>query len=119
MHLFVTGAASFVGAELLRLCDERGIAVTGIDLRDVGRPDCRIADIREAAIADHIPQGVDAVVHMAALSRDADCRGRGAECFDVNVMGTLNLIEAKFQLNVIGMQVLPQPSPDVVRGTVE
>ena len=53
-----------------------------------------MADIRSPTLAEHIPENVDAVVHLAALSRDSDCRDSPAECFDINVMGTLNVIEA-------------------------
>lgn len=37
---------------------------------------------------------------MAALSRDPDCKGKSFECFDINVMGTLNLIRAAIKKNV-------------------
>lgn len=94
MRVFVTGAASFIGTALLRACDLRGIEVIGIDATDPVRPDCQRADIRDPSIGDLIPDAVDAVVHLAALSRDPDCRGRGYECFDVNVMGTLNVARA-------------------------
>ena len=94
IHIFVTGFGSFVGEALLRACDARGIAVTGIDARAGARADCAVADIRSPTLAEHIPENVDAVVHLAALSRDSDCRDSPAECFDINVMGTLNVIEA-------------------------
>lgn len=93
MQIFVTGCASFVGKELLRQCKRKGIDVVGIDLVDTGIPDCAVADIRSPAIVEHIPPRVDAVVHLAALSRDPDCRDKAYQCFDANVMGTLNLIE--------------------------
>ena len=94
MKVFVTGAASFVGGELLRICREKKIGVNGIDLVDMDQPNCSVADIRSPNISDYIPTGVDAVIHLAALSRDPDCRNKAFKCFDANVMGTLNLIEA-------------------------
>jgi len=94
MHIFLTGTSSFIGRELLRLCDERRIQVTGIDAVNSGRPGCSVGDIRSPSLADSIPEGVDAVVHLAALSRDPDCRNRAQACFDINVMGTLNVMEA-------------------------
>lgn len=90
----MTGSSSFVGRELLAQCDAAGIEVSGIDMAAPARPDCTRADIRDRSIGDLIPERADAVVHLAALSRDADCRGRLDECFDVNVMGTLNLAAA-------------------------
>lgn len=94
MKLFVTGTASFIGKELLRLCQEKDIEVTGADLIDNGQPNCTAADIRSPEIKALIPTGVDAVIHLAALSRDPDCRDKALKCFESNVMGTLNLIEA-------------------------
>jgi nucleoside-diphosphate-sugar epimerase len=94
VRVFLTGAGSFIGREFLRLCDAGGLTVTGIDLVPVDRNDCHVADIRSPGIADLVPEGVDALVHLAALSRDADCRGKAYECFDINVMGTLNMVEA-------------------------
>lgn len=94
MKVFLTGSDSFVGAEVLRLCDDRGIEVVGIDITDPTRSDCLKADIRDRAVADLIPEGVDAILHLAALSRDPDCRDRGYDTIDINVLGTHNLIDA-------------------------
>lgn len=92
MHLAITGSASFIGREIRRQCGESGIAVTGVDVFDSGDENCHMADIRDPSIADLIPEGADAIIHLAALSRDPDCRDKGYECFDTNVMGTLNLM---------------------------
>jgi UDP-glucose 4-epimerase len=98
MHLFVTGVGSFVGRALSALCEQRGIRVSGIDTRPVEHAGATVADIRDRArLLAVIPNDVDAIVHLAALSRDQDCKGRAIECLDVNVMGTLNLIDAARQ----------------------
>ena len=94
MKLFITGSASFIGRELLRLCLERKIQVTGVDLLDSGSPNCLVADICSPKISEFIPFDTDAIIHLAALSRDNDCRDQVFKCFDLNVMGTLNLIDA-------------------------
>ena len=52
--------------------------------------DCFQGDITKDEIADLIPE-VDAIVHLAALSKDPDCRGKAVKCFDSNVMATLRL----------------------------
>lgn len=94
MKIFITGQNSFIGRELARCCAERGIEVVGIDTNCADLTSCHTADIRDRDVAKYIPLDVDAVVHLAALSRDADCRGQVARSFDVNVMGTLNLLDA-------------------------
>jgi len=86
MKIFVTGSKGFIGKELVSQCKKRGIEVVEADLPE--------ADIRKKDIVDLIPEGADAVVHLAALSSDTYCKNRGYDCFDINVMGMLNLIEA-------------------------
>mgnify|MGYP001601917033 CR=1 FL=1 len=87
MKLFITGSKGFIGHELVRQCQENGIEVIGADRADG-------FDIREKSAIDHIPQKVDAIIHLASLSSDTFCRGNEYECFDNNVMGTLNLMQA-------------------------
>jgi len=94
--IVITGSESFVGKVLIKQCIEKKIPVIGIDLVDVTHSDYvyHQIDIRDPKIQEIIPENIDAIIHLAALSRDADCKGKGYDCFDVNVMGTLNLINA-------------------------
>ncbi len=87
MKLFVTGSDGFIGSELVSQCKAKGIEVVGADIRSG-------FDIRSKDIAVSIPEEVDAIVHLAGLSNDTVCKGNGYECFDINVLGTLNLMEA-------------------------
>jgi nucleoside-diphosphate-sugar epimerase len=91
--LFITGAESFIGRALRARCDNAGHATTGIDSAAPTDSPTRRADIRDPAIADLIPDGAT-VVHLAAISRDPDCRADPKAAFDVNVTGTLNLAAA-------------------------
>ncbi len=87
MKLFVTGSDGFIGSELVSQCRNQGIEVVGADIRSG-------FDIRSKDIASSIPEGVDAVVHLAGLSNDTSCKNNGYACFELNVLGTLNLMEA-------------------------
>lgn len=87
MRLFITGSDGFIGSELISQCKDKGIEVVGTDIKSG-------FDIRSKDIAATIPEGVDAVVHLAGLSNDTACKNKGYECFEVNVLGTLNLMEA-------------------------
>lgn len=102
MKIVVTGSESFVGKELISQCKTKGIEVIGLDSRETESTNYEFhkVDIRASTVADFIPVGIDAIVHLAALSRDADCRGRAYECFDINVMGSLNLIRVASKKNV-------------------
>ena len=92
MKLFVTGVQSFIGKELIRQCDASGIQVEGMDLLESEDDRFWVGDIRDRNIAEKVPEDIDALVHLAALSRDADCRADSYAAFDVNVMGTLNMM---------------------------
>ena len=94
MNIAVTGAGSFIGAALHRYCEAHGIGWTGIDLTPAGPVHAIVADISRPGWEDQLPDGLDALVHLAAISRDADCRRDPARAIEVNLTGTLRVIEA-------------------------
>lgn len=102
MKILVTGSESFVGRELISHCKDHKIQVVGIDSIRPENPEYEFhqKDIRSENISDLIPSDIDALVHLAALSRDQDCAGKAYDCFDINVMGTLNVIKAALKKNV-------------------
>ena len=91
--MFVTGSESFIGRSLFARCKALGIDAIGIDSMATAEAHSTQADIRDPAIADLIPEGAT-VVHLAAISRDPDCRADPRGAFDVNVTGTLNVAAA-------------------------
>ncbi len=93
MTLFLTGTESFIGKNLVRMCREAGIEVSGIDAAAPSQAGFHQADIGDPAVGDLIPEGAT-VVHLAAISRDPDCRADPRHAFDVNLGGTLNLAAA-------------------------
>ena len=87
MKILITGSESFVGKDLIAKCKEAKIEVIGIDSIKPENPNYEFyqKDIRSDQIDDLIPSGIDALVHLAALSRDQDCAGKAYDCFDINV----------------------------------
>ena len=100
--IVITGSESFVGQELIKQCIKEKIAFLGIDLIDKKNPEYpyQKADIRKEEIFQILPENTDVIIHLAALSRDSDCKGNAYDCFDINVMGTLNLIKIAKRKNV-------------------
>lgn len=94
MTVVITGTESFIGEELRRHCREAGVEYVGLDSVASDDPACVVMDIRSPEVERIIPQGAEALVHLAAISRDQDCRADPSLAFDVNVMGTLALIRA-------------------------
>lgn len=98
MTFFVTGAESFIGRALIARIKAEGHAYVGIDsLAPEGTATLK-ADIRDPAIAGLIPEAAT-IVHLAAISRDPDCRADPQTAFDVNVLGTLNVAAAAQKRN--------------------
>ncbi len=94
MKIVITGSESFIGKELKQHCRSQNIEFVGIDAipsEDIGHV---TLDIRSPQIENVIPQNAEALVHLAAISRDRDCKENPHLAFDVNVLGTLNLIRA-------------------------
>ena len=98
MTIVVTGAQGFIGRTLAAACRQQGIEVVGLDSAS-GSASIQ-ADIGDASIGDVIPEGADTVVHLAAVSRDPDCRADPQAAFAVNTVGTLNLFGAARRRNV-------------------
>lgn len=94
MNLAVTGAASFVGEALHSYCQAHRIGWTGVDLGPAGPRHAIAADITGTGWWDAWPGGADALVHLAAISRDADCRQDPARAIAVNLTGVQRVIEA-------------------------
>jgi len=94
VKVFVTGAEGFVGKRLVARLKDKGIEVTAVDIITVPGSSVTVADIRSRAIGNLIPEGADAIIHLAGLTRTPDCQNKGYACFDANVMATLNLVDA-------------------------
>ena len=106
--MFVTGHTGFKGAWLCLWLTDLGAEVTGFALPPPTRPSlfevARVADrvrhvlgdIRDpeavrSAVADARP---DIVIHMAAQSLVRESYAAPTETWDVNVMGTIHVLEA-------------------------
>ena len=95
MLIVITGSESFVGREIIKQMKTKNIEIIGIDSVNSASQDYEFhqCDIRSEEIGRIIPENADAIIHLAAMSTDPICKKNPYECFDVNVMGTLNIIK--------------------------
>lgn len=100
----VTGGGGFIGSNLAHALVARGDSVAIIDnfttgrrenLRDLaGKIDLFEGDIRDAALVEKAMRGADFVLHQAALPSVARSVEAPEESHDVNINGTLNVLQA-------------------------
>ncbi len=96
MRVLVTGGAGFLGSHI---CDElirRGHEVVVFDLHDpnAGDREIVIANICDSAAVQMAMDGCDAVFHCAAIADLDRARELPRQAIDVNVLGTLSVLEA-------------------------
>ncbi len=113
MHIFVTGAAGFIGSQTAERLLHRGDRVTGIDAFDFGYdPALKEAnaallsrhdgfrlvrgDIRDRALLDRIfdEDRPDVVIHLAARAGVRPSLEDPASYIDINLNGTVQILEA-------------------------
>jgi GDP-4-dehydro-6-deoxy-D-mannose reductase len=89
MKALVTGAAGFVGQHLCAHLVENGDTVVAVDRAD--GPDLLDGPAVSALLADVSP---DVVYHLGGWSDVGASWTEPAKCFEVNAIGTLNLLQA-------------------------
>jgi UDP-glucose 4-epimerase len=103
MRLLITGGCGFVGTNLVaRLAGRNDVQVRVFDNESLGKREHLGAfageffkgDLRDRAALEAALDGVDAVVHLAANTRVIESIEDPAENFDVNVIGSMNLLQA-------------------------
>ncbi len=102
MNVLVTGGAGFIGANLVRLLLEEGHRVRVLDNFSTGQPDYLEGldleiiegDILDRDVVTHAVRGMEGIVHLAAQTGvPGSIKNPRFDC-RVNVMGTLNMLEA-------------------------
>lgn len=94
MRTLVTGAAGFVGKHLVRKLLVEGHEVIAFDKRECNLGTKTIRGDIASFDFEEILEDVDVVFHLASLLGTAELFHRIIEAERVNVLGTLNLLEA-------------------------
>ncbi|TMJ24175.1 MAG: NAD(P)-dependent oxidoreductase [Alphaproteobacteria bacterium] len=92
MTVLVTGSSGHLGEALVRTLRARRRETVGIDVRAGAFTD-RVGTITDRAFVRRCMQGVDIVLHTAALHKPHLVTHSRQDFVDINVSGTLNLLE--------------------------
>jgi len=109
MNTLVTGGAGFIGSNIVRLLVEEGHQVAVLDNLSSGYR-CNLdpfptvqfieGDVRDKAAVNRAMVGVDAVIHVAASVGNVRSIERPIEDSEINIIGTLRVLEAARQAGV-------------------
>ena len=102
MRALVTGGAGFIGSHLVELLEEKGIDVVVLDDLSTGRREnlkgtkakLVVGTITSKEIVNDLMRGIDWVFHLAALVSVPESIENPEKTVDVNIKGTLNLLES-------------------------
>ena len=95
MRVLLTGSSGWLGRFLAPLLRANGHRVTGLDVAPGTDTDI-IGSVADRALIDRVfaERGIEAVIHGGALHKPDIARYPAQAFIDVNVTGTLNLLEA-------------------------
>lgn len=99
MNIFITGIKGFVGSHLANALFEQGHKVLGIDnlfhpCLNITKMEFTYGDIRDKDLVDSFVSKSDIVFHLAAQIHVDYSIEHPQETVDINVSGTLNVLEA-------------------------
>ena len=104
LSIFITGAAGFIGSHLGNRLIEMGNAVYGLDsyfhaTKNPLKFECERGDVRWPDLLLMRARNADAIIHLAAAINVDFSAADPESVYDVNLGGTLNILEAARKLD--------------------
>jgi UDP-glucose 4-epimerase len=96
MNVLVTGGSGFIGRNIVKLLKEQGDTVATLDIKDKNSvADYHIiCDVRNRQMVEKALNGIDYVYHLAAVTSPPEFENLTGDGYDVNVLGTYNILAA-------------------------
>jgi len=99
-RIIVTGSSGKLGKEIVRLLRTNNYEVLGIDLLK-GKTTDELIDVRDYNVIKEVTQGIDAIIHTAALhGKHTDLNYSRDKFIDTNIIGTNNLLSSSIENGV-------------------
>ena len=92
MTILITGSSSYIGKNLIKKLEEKKIKFIGIDLKVPKKANYFAIDILNNKKLDKLSKTINLIIHLAAVSNENDANKDPTKCFDVNFLGTMNLL---------------------------
>lgn len=103
MKVLVTGGGGFIGSHLVEELNKKGHEVAVLDIKNRNDAKCKnfiIGDIKSKNAVDKAMREKDIVFHLAGLLGTHELVTNSIAATEVNVLGTLNILEAARKYNV-------------------
>jgi nucleoside-diphosphate-sugar epimerase len=93
MTILITGSSSYLGINLIKYLESKNKEYIGIDICKPINKYCVKLDIQNKELHKRIKnKKISSIVHLAAISNKNDCQKNIKKCYDVNLLGTINLL---------------------------
>ena len=90
--IFITGANSFIGKNLLKKIDDN-FNFYGIDKSSSNLDNIKKIDLCSRKLELFVEKDTDLVLNLAAISNDQSCNVDPISCYQTNIVGLINLLE--------------------------
>lgn len=112
-RILVTGSNGYIGHNLVKMLQEKGHYVVGLDRRDLG---LNLGDEfihQDILDNNHFEDEYDTVIHLAALVQVGMGQKAAMDYYRTNVVGTMNMLERVDYKNFIFASTCQAGSPNV------
>jgi len=108
VKVLITGGNGFIASHLAEKMIEKGLDVTLMDItygKNTQNIDCEkiIGDVRRFPLVKDLVRKADTILHFAAVSRVEWGQAEPIKCWEINTLGTLNVLEALRKVNRFGI----------------
>lgn len=92
MTILITGSSSYIGKNLINILEQKKIKFVGIDLKVPKKKNYFSINILNYNKLNKLKKKFSLIIHLAAVSNEKDANKNPSKCFEVNFLGTANIL---------------------------